>query len=451
MKDPNSGLIEAVSPASPAAKAGIRPGWRLAGIDGKPIGDILDYRIAEADSSLELSLLDLQGKKRLIRVSKPYREPLGLKFASPSIEPVQRCGNRCIFCFVDQNPPGLRSSLYLKDDDYRLSFLYGNFITLNRLKAAELKRIVKLGLSPLYVSVHSTNPALRSKLFGTDRAARGLRNLRLLAHAGIKFHAQIVIIPGLNSGRELKRTVMDLYSLGDSVTDIALVPVGLTDHRRGREPLRRPTDREAKTLIEQVSRWQEVFLRKKGTRYIFLADEFYLQAGLPLPVEEEYEGYPQLENGVGQGRIFLNELDTLRKPRQEESPGPARYTIITGRASAPLLYQLKERLSCLLPTVDLNVVVAENSLFGSSVTVTGLLSGADLIRALQDRKTGEAVFVPEVMFKEGTDLFLDNLTKGDVQEALSARIIRAGGPQQLYEAILSERKKSPVKPAAEEK
>lgn len=417
-----------VAPGSPADLAGIVAGDRLWRLDCRPAGDIIDYRIWEADEKLPLLVQTGDGPTRRMTVRKAFHEPLGVQFSPPTIAPLIRCRNRCLFCFVDQNPPGMRSSLYLKDDDYRLSFLYGNYITLNHLTGRELKRIVKLQLSPLYVSVHSTNPDLRCRLYRSRQASRGLSNLRYLLGAGIKIHTQIVLCPGYNLGADLLKTVLDLESMGEAVLSVAVVPVGLTAYGQPPAILRRLTPAEASEVVEQIHGLQNRFLSKRGSRFVFLSDELYHLAGAPYPEAGQYEGFPQLENGVGMARLFLEEMAEIEGYLPAACSRRLKITLVTGTEAAHLLEQLVDRLAA-INHLEAELIVIENRFFGPAVTVAGLLTGKDLKDGLQNIVPGEAVFFPEEMLKDGESLFLDGLTPG--QLGLHTSLIPVDGPMHL--------------------
>ncbi len=427
-------LISGVVAGSPAEKAGLRPGDRLLRLDGRPVRDIIDYKIAEADDTLRLLWLTPTGKLRRQTLHKPVQEPLGLQFEPPTLAPLQRCRNRCLFCFVNQNPRGLRRSLYLKDDDYRLSFLYGNFITLNSLTAHQLQRIIKLRLSPLYVSVHATDPKIRRILFGTQLADRGLENLEKLAAAGIGLHLQVVLCPGYNTGEVLERTVRDLARLGPAALSLALVPVGLTAHRAMGPPLRRLNQEEARALLRQLAVWQRFFLRTRGSRFVFAADEIYNLAGAAIPEAESYEGFPQLENGIGLSRLFLDELAELPNPPLKPPPRRFRATLATGREAAPLIEKLARRFNR-VPGLALQTKVVENRFFGAPVTVAGLLTGRDLEAALAGKDLGEAVFISRNLLKEGSGIFLDDTTVAELEGRLQVPVQAVSGPIELARAL----------------
>lgn len=420
---------------SPAARAGIKPGWKLIKIDRLYIKDVLDYIIMTADKRFMMLFETDEGYLRRVKITTRPGEPLGIKFESPTLAPVQRCSNRCLFCFVDQNPLGMRQSLYLKDEDYRLSFLFGNYITLNRLSEGELRRITSLNLSPLYVSVHTTNPKLRQELFGNRHAGRGLSNLKKLVKAGIKVHTQIVLCPGLNTGAELKKTLYDLFSLGENILSVALVPVGLTAHRDSLPKIKGFDSKTAKKVIEFTEGMQEVYLKKRKSRFVFLADEFYQLAGLPYPGEEAYEGYPQLENGVGLVRLFLNELESIEEKLPPALERPLKVTMVTGVSACAMLKMLKKALSS-VKGLQVNLVCAQNTHFGKSVTVSGLLTGRDILSALTRVKAGDLLFIPKTMLKDNSNLFLDNLAVRELEEKLKTKVKAVSGPEELLKEIL---------------
>lgn len=433
-KRPKGHEIKKVKPGSPAANAGIKPGWRLLRIDNQPIEDILDYQIMTADERVNMLLLTEDGRLRRVRLKLTGAVSPGLEFNSPTIAPLQQCGNQCIFCFIEQNPPGMRSSLYVKDDDYRLSFLYGNFITLNRITDTELKRIISLQLSPLYISVHTTNPALRQTMFGSKRAAKGLLNLKMLVKAGIKIHAQVVLCPAYNTGKELLRTISDLEQLGKNILTVALVPVGLTCHREGLTALNKFTSAESANLIKEVEQLQKNNFEKRGSRFVFLADEFYNMAGIPFPEEAAYEGFPQLENGVGLARLFQTELACLQDKMPGKLTRKLSATLVTGKSAEPLIKELSDRLSK-IEGLTVNVQVATNKYFGDQVTVSGLLTGADLLSALEGKETGDVVFITESQLKDQSDLFLDDMSLSELEASIKTPVRAVTGPLHLLECL----------------
>ncbi len=429
-------LIDYVTPGSPAARAGIRAGWKLLRIDNQKIGDLIDYRILEADDLLTLLVVQDDGKLKRIKIRKSAGNSLGLRFDPLTIDRLQSCPNQCLFCFVDQNPKGLRSPLYLKDDDYRLSFLYGNFITLNRVREEDLKRIIGLQMSPLYVSVHTTNPELRMQMMGSKLAKRGLANLKQLVRAGIKIHSQLVLCPDLNTGAELERSIADLAALGDNILSVALVPVGLTRHRLENTTLKGFMAEEARILVEQIEVLQQKYLATRASRFVFLADEFYNLASLAYPPETAYEGYPQLENGVGLARLFLEELEQLKEnlPQLNLSGRKLTITIVTGKAALSVLAKLTAMLKQ-LEGLSVNLIAAENYFFGKQVTVSGLLTGSDLLRALEKEEKGDLVFIANNLLRDGGDLFLDNLSIEEVEATIKVPLKVVNGPLELVETL----------------
>jgi len=428
--------IDYVTPGSPAARAGIKAGWKLLRIDNQKIGDLIDYRILEADDLLSLLLMQDDGKMKRIKITKSAGSSLGLRFNPLTIDRLQSCPNQCLFCFVDQNPQGLRRALYVKDDDYRLSFLYGNFITLNRVREGDLKRIIRLQMSPLYVSVHTTNPELRMQMMGSKLARRGLANLKQLVRAGIKIHCQLVLCPDLNTGAALKRSIADLAGLGENILSVALVPVGLTRHRCENSTLRGFTADEALQLVEQMQVLQQKFIGDRASHFVFLADEFYNLASLAYPPATAYEGYPQLENGVGLARLFLEELEQLETilPQLDLSGRELRITIVTGKAARSILEQLVTKLRQ-VEGLSVKLVVAENHFFGKEVTVSGLLTGSDLLKSMQNEEKGDLVFIANNLLREGGDLFLDNLSIKEVETSLKVPLKVVNGPLELIEAL----------------
>jgi len=438
MKKADGPTIDKVSAGSPASKTGLRPGWKLVRIDNQPVGDIIDYKIMESDHELRLLVLTDRGILRRVKINKHVNEPLGLSFNPPTITKMQHCGNKCIFCFVDQNPPGMRSSLYIKDDDYRLSFLYGNFITLNRLSEKELQRIINLRLSPLYVSVQTTNPRLRAEMFGTERAVKGLEHLRKLVDAGINIHTQVVLCPGYNDGRELDATVEDLSKMGPAIASLAVVPLGLTGHRNGLKPLRKYSALESEEIIDKIESFQDRFLKERGSRFIFPSDEFYNLASRPLPPDGYYENYPQLENGVGLSRQFLNELHALEKQVPFWPGKRISLTIAAAPAAEKLLKELVEYFTR-FTGININLQIVDNHFFGEEVNVSGLLTGSDLLRALKGKSLGDVVFITKSMLKDRDNIFLDDMNINYVENELQVPLVAVDGPKGLFSELSKER------------
>ncbi len=413
-----STVVKSVDRRSPADRAGVRPGEKLISIGGHPVEDVLDYRFFGYDRDPELVLEAPDGSRRTLRVKKPETEELGLNFETYLMDEPRPCSNHCLFCFVDQMAPGCRDTLYFKDDDARLSFLMGNYITLTNLSPREAQRIIDLRISPINVSVHATDPKLRSILLGNKAGGESLAYMRSFAGAGIVMNGQIVLCPGYNDGDQLQRTMEDMAAWG--FASCSVVPVGLTRYREGLSPLR-PVDRElAGAVIRQVDAFGEKCLAERGTRLFFCSDELYIRAGLPLPGEDYYEGYVQLENGVGMLRSLISEFEAAL--RLEDGPVEASfYTIATGASAAPFLEELAGKARDQLG-VQGQVIAIQNDFFGHTVDVAGLVTGGDLIRQLRGRDLGARLLIPVNMLRHGGDVFLDGLHTGDVERELGLKV-----------------------------
>ena len=410
--------IKFIDRRSPAERAGVRAGEKLISIGGHPVEDVLDYRFFGYDRDPELELEAPDGSRRTLRVKKPEAEDLGLNFDTYLMDEPRPCSNHCLFCFVDQMAPGCRDTLYFKDDDARLSFLMGNYITLTNLTPREAQRIIDLRISPINVSVHATDPKLRSVLLGNKAGGESLEYMKAFAKAGIVMNGQIVLCPGYNDGEQLQRTMEDMYAWG--FASCSVVPVGLTKYREGLSKLR-PVDREtANAVIRQVDAFGEKCLAERGTRLFFCSDELYIRAGLELPGEDYYEDYVQLENGVGMLRSLISEFEAgLRLEDRSVEASP--YTIATGVSAAPFLRELADRVQDQLG-VQGQVAAIRNDFFGPSVDVAGLVTGGDLIRQLKGRDLGERLLIPVNMLRHGGDVFLDGLHTGDVERELNVPV-----------------------------
>jgi putative radical SAM enzyme (TIGR03279 family) len=428
-------LIGHVAEESIAGELGLHPGDRILCVNGEEPGDILDWRLAESAEELLLVVRHRDGSLAEYDIEKDYHEPLGLQFDPPTLDPVRSCRNRCLFCFVDQMPAGMRSSLYLKDDDYRLSFCTGSFITLTNLTPDDLDRICRLHLSPLYVSVHATESGLRSRMLGNRRAGEIMQVLSRLVQAGIRLHAQVVLCPGLNGGAALERTIDDLYSLYPAVQSLAVVPVGLTAHRAGLYPLEPCRKADAEAALALVNAAAERALGERGTRFVFAADELYLLAGHSVPGDEVYESYPQLENGVGLVRLLLNEWEAWqdRLPRALQAARSA--TVVTGLAAAGYMHGIVARLNE-IHGLSVRLAPVPNRFFGGHVSVAGLLTAADLLAAFAGRKPQGTLFLPGVMLKDRSDLFLDGYTLPALSADLGAPVRVANCLDELLCALL---------------
>ncbi|AFV11766.1 hypothetical protein DUF512 [Thermacetogenium phaeum DSM 12270] len=406
---PISGIIA----GTPAASWGIKKGDYLLSVNGVRPRDLIAYRYLIAGEKLRLSFRKSNGTVTKITVAKEYDSDLGLVFENDCFDGIKRCRNRCIFCFIDQLPPGLRETLYVKDDDYRLSFLHGNFITLTNLRDQDLTRILRFKLSPLYLSVHTTNPHLRGMMLGLKRKAPVLDKIATLAAAGVNMHIQIVLCPGWNDGKELERTIGDLAAFQPQVRSIGIVPVGLTKFRGQLPSLRSPIGVECRRLIADCYSYQTAFRKRTGRSFVYLADEFYLKARLPFPPYSHYDDFPQLENGIGMARLLREEFRRLLPSLPKKLAASRRFLIATSRAGAEVIRPLVDRLN-LIQRMDLRIIAIPNTFFGPHINVTGLLTGRDLLWGLRNA-AGEDVLVPCSVLRQGTSLFLDGMSVSDVE------------------------------------
>jgi len=419
--------ITNVLPGSYAARAGIRAGDKLISLDSNEINDVLDYRFYLYEKKLTL-VLERDGEQFSAVIKKGEYDDIGLGFETPLMDKKHSCKNKCIFCFIDQLPKGMRESLYFKDDDARLSFLHGNYVTLTNLTDKDIDRIIKMHISPINVSVHTTNPELRVRMMKNPHAGEVLSYLPRLAEAGIKICAQIVLCKGINDGAELDRTMNDLAALAPTLSSVSVVPAGLTDHRDGLHPLSLFTKEECCSIIAQVTEFGDKCKEKFGTRLIYVADEMYLRAGLPLPDMEYYEEFEQIENGVGMAAMLGDEfkaaLDNLREEYTDDELAKINRTvsIATGRAAYPLIRGCLDLLTKLCYNLRCNVFEIENNFFGKNITVAGLLTGKDISEQLQDKELGEELFLPGNMLRADEEIFLDDMTPSQLSEKLGVKV-----------------------------
>ena len=417
-------VIKAVDPRSPAHRAGVRPGETLAEINGHPIVDVLDYKFYSYDPRLELKLRQSDGTVRTLRVRKSEGEDLGLEFETYLMDRARSCANNCIFCFVDQMPPGMRKSLYFKDDDARLSFLMGNYLTLTNLSPREVQRIIDLRISPINVSVHTTDPKLRGEMLKNPRAGEGIAIMERFSQNHITMNCQIVSCPGINDGSALDKTLRDLAGMFPAVNSISVVPVGVTKYRQGLYPLQPYTKEQAAALVDQVEAFAQAHWEEKGTRLVWCSDEFYLLAGRELPEEEYFEEFTQLDNGVGMLRLLRSEFSralTLAEP--EELEGIAPFSIATGVSAAPFLGELVDMVQGKCGKIEGKVYPIVNHFFGETITVAGLVTGKDLMEQLRGQKLGERLLIPANMLRSGERVFLDDVTLDEVEEKLGVPVI----------------------------
>ena len=428
--------ITSVAPHSPAFRK-ISPGEFLVAINGKPIQDVLDFQYYSYDAQLQLTTKTPEGDYKICLVRKEPGADLGFTFSSYLMDRPRSCANKCIFCFIDQLPPGMRKTLYFKDDDFRLSFLLGNYVTLTNLSQREFERILRLKISPINISIHATNPNIRANMLRNKYGGYCMAIMRQLAAAGITTNGQIVLCPGINDGAVLAKSMADLETLCPQLNSVSIVPVGLTRHREGAYPLKPFTPELAQATICQVEAFAAHCLRTRGSRIFFCSDELYLKAGLPLPSDEAYEDYPQLENGVGLLTLF--ETEFLESLQDLENPAPPLpFSIATGTSAVGFLQKLLETAAKKYGKIAGQVYAVENNFFGHSVTVAGLVTGQDLIAQLKTRNLGDRLFIPKTMLRHEGDIFLDNVSVENLSQALGVPVIPVNPQgQALIEAIYS--------------
>ncbi|MBR6020307.1 MAG: DUF512 domain-containing protein [Lachnospiraceae bacterium] len=405
---------------SPAWKAGLRKGDRLLTLNGREIIDVLDFRFEEEERSLTIGYLR-DGEERTVTVRKGEYEELGLVFAESLMDDYRSCRNDCVFCFIRQLPPGMRETLYFKDDDTRLSFLQGNYVTLTNVSDEELERICFYKLSPMNVSVHTTNPELRCKMLHNRFAGTIVEKLRRLKKADITMNGQIVLVPGYNDGEELERTIHDLTEFLPNLQSLSVVPVGITKYRDNLPKIRTFTTEESREVIGIIRKWQGICMQYFDTRFVFASDEWFLTAGLPLPSEDEYEGYPQIENGVGMIRSLTEEVEAELECREGDDL-VHEATIATGTLAAPVIKQLCDRVKEVYPNLRVEVYPIINYFFGETITVSGLLTGKDIIEQMKDREIRGNLILPENLLRSGEEVLLDDLTVSDIENALQTRV-----------------------------
>ena len=424
--------ISVVYPDTPAARLGLQPGDEIIAIDSHEIRDSIDFQFYSAEESYCLHLRR-GGHEWKVNLAPEESGWLGVEFADMEYH---SCGNKCVFCFVDQNPPGMRKSLYFKDEDYRLSFLYGNYVTLTNLSRSHLERIVEQRLSPLYVSVHSTEDDLRKRMLGLRRSDRLLEKIDFLARGGIELHAQIVLCPEWNDGEHLEKTLADLAGRFPAIRSVAVVPLGLTGHREELTPLRTVTPAEAAGLVVSEKRWEKEFRSRLGIAFVYLADEFYLLAGAPLPSAARYDGFPQIENGVGMTRSFLDRFarQKYRFPREVK---PVRVSIVSGELAAPILTARVLPVLNTISGLQAEVVAVKNRFFGGKVTVSGLITGGDIIGQLRGMERADLIMIPPNC-RNGDGLFLDDLDLDGLSRALDAPVL---APQSGFTELFTYLKK----------
>ncbi|MGM0395779.1 MAG: DUF512 domain-containing protein [Bacillota bacterium] len=415
-------IIEDIELGSIADELELDPGDVLLSINDRKVKDVIDYKYMMADEYLVIEIEKTNGDIWELEIEKEPGEDLGIIFTNPLIDRARSCNNKCMFCFIDQLPPNMRDTLYFKDDDSRLSFLQGNFITLTNMSEDEIQRIIDYRLSPINVSVHTTNPELRVKMLRNKNAGKIFETLKKFHEVNIEMNCQIVLVPGVNDGEELINTIADLSTLYPSIHSVAVVPVGLTKYRQGLDELQIYDNIKAATVVDEIHRMQEHYLKTIDTRYIFASDEFYVVSGKKLPEEEEYEGYPQYENGVGLLRSFSKEVeDALLKSKKYESS--KKIVFATGTLAFDFMKEIAELITKKYDNLVIEVVPIKNHFFGETITVSGLVTAVDLVEQTKVYKDFDEVVIPRSMLKRDEDIFLDNITLEEASRKLGMNII----------------------------
>ena len=433
--------ISGIQPGSIAEELEIKAGDYLLSINRREIRDVFDYRFMTSDDFLTLEIEGCDGVRWTAEIEKDEDEDLGLEFENPLMDEEKSCRNKCVFCFIDQLPPGMRESLYYKDDDIRLCFLFGNYITMTNMDDEEMDRIIRYRMSPVNVSVHTTNPQLRVRMLNNRFAGDVLQRIKRFTNAGITVNCQIVLCPGINDGKELDRTLHDLCQFHPQMHSISVVPVGLTRYREGLYSLEPFSRESASQVVEQVEAWQRDLLSRYGSRVVYLADEFYLLAERTLPTYESYEDIPQIENGEGMESSYVHEtleaLSDIEKEKSyvykhagspKENPGKRAnnqklISIATGTLFYPIMEELARTVENRMKNVRLKVYPVENSFFGGRVSVTGLLTGRDLVETLKGRELGHSLLLSRSMFRSGTEIMLDDITRPDLESGLGVAVM----------------------------
>ncbi len=471
-------VISRIVPDSIAEELGVEPGDVLLSVNGCEIGDVFDYHYFTNEEYLTVSIRKADGEEWELDIEKEYEEDLGIAFENGLMDDYKSCQNKCIFCFIDQMPPGMRDTLYFKDDDSRLSFLQGNYVTLTNMKEHDLERIIAYKLAPINISVQTTNPELRCKMLNNRFAGDALSKLDRLYEAGIPMNGQIVLCKGINDGQELERSITDLMQYMPVMESVSVVPVGLSRFREGLFPLEPFTKEDARKVLEMIHHFQEICMQKCGIHFVHASDEWYLLAEEELPQEDSYDGYIQLENGVGMLRLLRTEFAEALKEAQKEicegseaqiqqeickggaaqiqqetcKDGTAqaednkeavsivsRVTVATGLLAAPTICELADKFMEIFPQIEIQVIPIVNHFFGEQITVSGLLTGQDIIEQLKDKHLGNRLLLPCNLLRSGEEVFLDDVTLAQAENALQVKIdiVKSSG-QDLVSCLLSD-------------
>ena len=430
-------IIKEVMQDSIAWELGIEAGDRLITVNGQEIEDVFDYHFYVNDEELVILIEKPDGEEWELEIEKDYDEDLGIEFEQGLMDEYRSCRNRCIFCFIDQMPRGMRETLYFKDDDSRLSFLQGNYVTLTNMSDHDIDRIIRYHLEPINISFHTTNPELRCRMLHNRFAGDALAKADRLYEAGIRMNGQIVLCKGINDGEELERSIRDMAKYLPYLQSVSVVPVGLTKHREGLEPLEPFGKADAEEVLSAVHRWQEKLYEEYGTHFIHAGDEWYILAEKELPGEERYDGYLQLENGVGMLRLLMNEFEEAYEEVQDDGI-QRELSVATGLLAHPYIQKMADRLMMRCPGTDIRVYPIRNDFFGELITVSGLITGRDLIAQLRGQELGDRLLLPCNMFRSGEEVFLDDVSLAEVEEALQVRadIVKSSG-QDFIDAVLT--------------
>ena len=433
-------IIKSVEEGSIAWEMGIEPGDRLLQINGSIIEDVFDYHYYTNDEELLILIQKENGEEWELEIEKDYDEDLGIEFEQGLMDEYRSCRNKCMFCFIDQMPKGMRDTLYFKDDDSRLSFLQGNYITLTNMSDHDIQRIVDYHLEPINVSIHTTNPELRCKMLHNRFAGDALKKIQILYDGGITMNGQIVLCKGINDGEELERSIRDMTKWLPNLQSVSVVPVGLTKFRDGLYPLEPFTKEDAKEVLGIIHKSQKKIYEEYGIHFIHAGDEWYLLAEEELPEEERYDGYLQLENGVGMLRLLLNEFEEAYEPLAGDGR-EIHLSMATGKLAYPYLKEMLERLKAKYPNLNVNLFEIRNDFFGERITVAGLITGQDLIAQLKGQDLGDALLLPCSMLRSGEEVFLDDVTVTELSDALQVPIdiVKSSG-QDFIEAVLQQTK-----------
>lgn len=443
-------IIDRITPGSIAEELEIEAGDVLVSINGNEIEDVFDYHYMVNDEYLEVLIRKADGEEWELEIEKEYNEDLGIEFENGLMDDYKSCTNKCIFCFIDQMPPGMRETLYFKDDDSRLSFLQGNYVTLTNMKDKDLDRIIQYHLAPINISVQTTNPELRCMMLHNRFAGEALKKIDRLYEAGIQMNGQIVLCKGVNDGEELEHSIRDLSKYLPYMESVSVVPVGLSKYREGLYPLEPFTKEDAIAVIETIEKWQNICMEEHGMHFVHASDEWYMLAERSLPDEISYDGYLQLENGVGMMRLLMNEFeDALEEAKDpdhkaemmeilaEEFGGHHKVSLVTGRLAAPFLREMADAFMKEFPGYEVEVVDIRNDFFGEHITVSGLITAKDMIAQTKEKDLGNALAIPCNMLRMGERVFLDDLSVEDVENALQVPvlIVKSSGLA-LVEAML---------------